>query len=426
MIETTLARPRGDAGGLPGYVDVAVVGGGAVGTATALELARSGASVALLERGPRLGWGCSAGNAGIVGASHVLPLATPQALVDGLRWLPRSDSPFGIRPRPALLPWLARFTAAATPRRVERATRVLRELALASAALHRELAEDGIDAGYERRGLLNVYATERAFRAAVRAADIDARDGLPAEILDPGALASRYPMLTGDVAGGVFYGDEAHCDPLRFVHALGDRAEAAGAGVHTGVEVLGLRSANGRVEALRTTRGVLHCGQVVLAAGVWSPRLVGRLPVEAGKGYHIDVEAPGGAAADHPIWFQEERIVATPLAGRLRLAGTLELSGIDESIDPRRVDAIMAAARGGLRSLGEPPVQEVWSGMRPCTPDGLPVIGRSPHLSNLMLATGHGMWGLQLAPLTARIVGALATGAAPGHDLYPLRAERFA
>jgi D-amino-acid dehydrogenase len=409
---------------------VVVVGGGAVGTATALELAQAGASVTLLERGPRLGWGCSAGNAGIVGASHVLPLATPQAILDGLRWLPRSDSPFGIRPRPRLLPWLARFVAAAAPRQVRRATRQLRELALASARLHDELAAAGVDAGYARRGLLNVYATPSAYRDAVRAAAEDERDGLRAEVLDAATLAVRFPMVHGSVVGGVFYPDEAHCDPLRFVQALGERATAAGVDVRTEVEVLGTRVEGGRVQALRTTRGELHADQVVLAAGVWSPTLLDGLelplPVEAGKGYHVDVEAPAGAAAEHPIWFQEERIVATPLDGRLRLAGTLELSGLDERIDQRRVDAIMGAARAGLRRLGHPRVREIWSGMRPCTPDGLPVIGRAPGAANLILATGHGMWGLQLAPLTARLVTALATGGRPAHDLHPLRAERFA
>jgi D-amino-acid dehydrogenase len=409
--------------------DVVVIGGGAVGTATAVELVRSGASVTLLERGPRLGWGCSAGNAGIVGASHVLPLASPKAILDGLRWLPRADSPFGIRPRPRLLPWLARFVAAARPRQVSRATRQLRVLALASARLHDELAAGALDAGYARRGLLNVYGTRAAYRDAVRAAADDERHGLRAEVMDAAGLGRRFSMINGSPAGAVFYPDEAHCDPLRFVDALGERAVAAGVEVRTEEEVLGVRVDGARVAALRTTRGEIAADQVVLATGVWSPALVGQLglplPVEAGKGYHIDVEAPAGAAADHPIWFQEERIVATPLEGRLRLAGTLELSGLDERIDPRRVDAIMEAARNGLRRLGHPRVREIWSGMRPCTPDGLPVIGRAPRAGNLILATGHGMWGLQLAPLTARLVAALATGAQAEHDLHALRPERF-
>jgi D-amino-acid dehydrogenase len=408
--------------------DVLVVGGGAVGVSVAAELAERGASVTLLERGPELAWGCSAGNAGLLGASHVLPLANPEALIDGLRWLPRSDSPFGMRPRPRLMPWLARFTAASAPHRYKRTERILRELAIAGAASHEELAAAGLDTGFQRRGLLNVYGKRRAFNAARRAAEQDARDGLRSEIVEGAEVKARFPVLAGEPAGAVFYPDETHCDATQFVKAMGERAAAAGARLRTGVEVLAIRSENGRVRSLWTTEGEMTAGEVVLAAGVWSPELVDglpiRLPVEGGKGYHIDVE-PWAGAPDHPVWFQEERIVATPLEGRLRLAGTLELAGVDLSVDHRRVDAIIRAARTGLRGFVAPKVREVWRGLRPCSPDGLPIIGRTPGLPNLVLATGHGMWGLQLGPLTGRLVGSILTGGTPAHDLAPMRPGRF-
>src|SRR5215218_10116524 len=149
-------------------VDVAVIGGGAVGVCSALELARQGASVVLLERGPELAWGCSAGNAGIVGPSHVLPLASPAAVRDGLRWMTRPDSPFYVRPSYAAVPWLVRFTANATPGRVRRSRSVLRGLAIHSAALHASFARAGLDTGHQRAGLLNVYADSGAFREALR------------------------------------------------------------------------------------------------------------------------------------------------------------------------------------------------------------------------------------------------------------------
>ena len=175
--------------------DITVVGGGVVGVCVALELARRGASVVLLERGPELAWGCSAGNAGIVGSSHVLPLADPAAVRDGIRWMLRPDSPFFVRPRPRVLPWLMRFAAAASPPRVRRHREVLHELAAHSAVLHAELAEEGLDTGYRRSGLLNLYRSERAFSQA-RAALPSPGTGGP-YVVDELPAGSRHPRSPG-------------------------------------------------------------------------------------------------------------------------------------------------------------------------------------------------------------------------------------
>jgi D-amino-acid dehydrogenase len=408
--------------------DVAIVGGGAVGVSVAAELARAGASVVLLERGAQLGAGCSAGNAGIVGASHVLPLATPRALAEGLRWLGRADSPFSMRARPALAPWIARFVAAARPDQVRRATRILRELALASAALHAQLHGRGLSTGYRRNGLLNVYNDSAALAEAGRQAQADARDGLPAEVLDAGALRDAHPQLAAQAAGAVWYPDEAHCDPLGYVRAVGHEAVSDGVEVCTGVELLSVRRRGSRVAGLWTTAGEISAREIVMATGAWTSPLLRALgcalPVEGGKGYHVDLDAaPGDASV--PVWLHDSRTVVTPLGKRTRIAGTLQLVGRDERVDVGRVDAIMRQTIDALPGLAGRPAREVWRGLRPCTPDGLPVIGRPAGLENLILATGHGMWGLQLAPLTGQLVAALVRGATPGHDLRPLRPDRF-
>ena len=428
------ARPRRHAarvavnGTHPKGVDVAIVGGGAIGASAAVELARRGASVAVLERGAELAWGCSAGNAGIVGASHVLPLADPAAVRDGLRWMTRPDSPFYVRPRPGVLPWLARFTAAAAPARVRHSRTVLRALATSSAALHAELDAGGLDAGYRRRGMLNVFGGERAFAAARAAAADDAGDGLRAEVLTGHALTALAPQLIAPFAGAILYPDEAHVDPLRFVRATGARAIELGVEVRTGVEVLGLRRRGDRIDSLWTNHGDLAVGEVVIAAGVWSAGLAAQvgvhLPIEGGKGYHLDVE-PRPSDPELPIWLHESRVVVTPLDGRVRLAGTLELTGTDRGVDPRRVDAIAGAVRRAMPAFASRRTVDVWRGLRPCTPDGLPVIGRPPGVENAILATGHGMWGLQLAPLTAQLVASIASGEPAAHDLRPLRPDRF-
>jgi D-amino-acid dehydrogenase len=193
------------------------------------------------------------------------------------------------------------------------------------------------------------------------------------------------------------------------------------------VEVLGLRRTNSRVSGVETTAGPLRAQTVVLAAGAWTPQLAADVgafvPVEAGKGYHLDLET-GDGDPRIPIFLQEARVIATPLPGRLRLAGTLELSGLDLSVDRVRVGAILRAARRVLGLDGRR-VLEVWRGLRPCAPDGLPILGRPRGLENVVLATAHAMMGLTLAPVTGRIVADLVEGVPPAFDVAPLTPDRF-
>jgi D-amino-acid dehydrogenase len=201
-------------------------------------------------------------------------------------------------------------------------------------------------------------------------------------------------------------------------------AREHGADVRSGVELLRLR----RAGELETTAGRVRAGAVVLAAGTWTRALARGLgvhvPLEGAKGYHLEVQdAP--LCAGIPIYMEEARVIATPLAGRLRLAGTLELSGFDMSVDPVRLDALGRAARRTLTLAGSARTVGVWRGLRPCTPDGLPVIGRAPGADGVYLATGHAMLGITLAPATGEIVASLVSGERPAHDVEPFDPSRF-
>lgn len=381
--------------------EVVVVGGGAIGVCSALELARRGASVTLLERGPKLASGCSAGNAGLICPSHSAPISNPASLRNGIRWMWKRDSPFYLRPRPAVLPWLARFALAA--RHAEEGTRVIRALSNESLELHAQLGEE-LDTSFERSGTLNVYSTDETLQAGAAEAE---RSGLRFDVLDAGETQELEPSLMGPVVGSVRYPDEARVDPELFVAAAGRAAEAAGVEIRTGVEVRSLAE--------------LQADVVVVAAGAWSKELV-RLPLEGGKGYHIDFERSPDDPR-RPTWLQETWTIATPLHGKLRLSGTLELAGLDLSISQPRVDAIRRGGDRWFRGLAARTVTETWAGLRPCLPDGLPAIGWLD--GRTLVATGHAMKGVSLAPVTAKLVGQLVSGEQPGHDLAPLDPKRF-
>jgi D-amino-acid dehydrogenase len=402
-------------------VDVAVLGAGVVGAAVAYELAGAGASVAVVERGESWGSGCSWGNAGFVSPSHAGHFAHPHDLFLAARWLLRPDRPFAVRPRPGLAPFMARLALAMRPATEARVRQLSRSLCEESLAMHAALAAGGIEAGFRRDGILEVYETADLLRSGIAHAGPDAR------VLSAQETRGEEPALGGRVAGGILNEGDAHCDPLRFVRGLGAAAEERGAALLPRREVFDLVPADGGV-TVRTTAGDLAAETVVVAAGSWSGRVArlagGRIPLEAGKGYTVDLEAETREPLRRPLILQEARLGVTPLEGRTRLAGTMAFDGLDTRIDRRRVAAVHAAGSRAMPGWAGAPVREVWSGLRPCSPDGLPIVGRLPGAEQVVVATGHAMLGLTLAPVTGRLVGELLAGR-PRAELAQLSPSRF-
>lgn len=407
---------------------VAIVGGGSIGLVTALELARRGLKPVVFERAGDLLTSCSAGSAGLLSPAHSAPLATPTAVREGLKHMARRDSPFSMRPRPALIPWLVRFMLAARSSRVRAGTAVLRELSFTSLELHQKLASDGLDTGLSTRGALNIYETDQAFAAGRAEADALASAGIEARVLSREEARTLEPALADGVVGGVLYPDEAQCEPELFLGAVAEAAVAAGASIRTRAEVFGLQRNGNRVEALETSHGDVTPRQVVIANGAWTAQLgkaLGRrIPIEGGKGYHVDLER-ADSDPTLPIYMQEARVIATPFADRLRLSGTLQLTGLDMRLDRIRAMATLEAGNRTLKGISRSRVTDVWRGIRPCAPDGLPVIGSPKGIENVVFATGHAMKGLHLAPATAHLVADLLTGREPKHDLTPFSPDRF-
>lgn len=413
---------------------VVIVGGGVIGLCCAWYALREGWRVTVIERNPPDHDGCSLGNAGMVVPSHFVPLASPGMPLYGLRMLPNPESPFGIRMQISwdMVRWGWLFLRSANAEHVRRSAPILRDLNLASRQRYEELAAEFENSfGLQRRGLLMLCRTQKTLDEEAHLAQQAVGLGVPAEVMNPAQLAALDPGITMQAAGGVWFPRDCHLSPNIFVAELRRRLAGLGAELRYVCAAEGWRAANGRIEALLTSDGELQAQEYVLAAGAWSPQTVHhlglRMPMQAGKGYSFTLQTPRQLPNLCSI-LTEARVAVTPMGATLRFAGTMEIGGNDETINQRRVAGIRKSIPHYFPQFRPQDFEglEVWSGLRPCSPDGLPYLGRWPALSNLTIATGHAMMGLSLAPITGRLVADILEQRAPGIDLQPLNPARFA
>ena len=410
--------------------DVVIIGGGVIGVCSAYYLAKKGIQVTLIEKG-EIASGCSYGNGGLIVPSHSVPLASPGALGSGLRWLFDSESPFYIKPRfnMELFGWLVRFAFNSRRSQMLRSVPIMRDLLFASRALYEELAEcAGFDFGFAGKGSLLVYLSKEKLQHEMEEAYLLERFEIPLKVLDQAQVHDLEHALLPQVIGGIYYPRDGHINPHRFVAGLAEKAQELGAQICTKTEVTSFELSKGKITKIHTTRGDISPKQVILATGSWSPEVARslklRIPIQAAKGYSITLENPS-VTPKIPISFGEARVVVNPLGDSLRIAGTLELAGMDFSINSRRVEAIRKSSMGYLPGLNEAKVIEIWRGLRPCTPDGLPIISRTQEFENLIVAAGHAMLGMSLGPITGKLVSQLVNGEKTEVDVFPFRAERF-
>jgi len=412
------------------HYDIAIIGGGVIGVCSAYYLAQKGAKVLLLEKG-EIASGCSYGNGGLIVPSHAVPLASPGALGNGLRWLLDAASPFYIKPRFSvdLFTWLARFVQASRKDQMLHSLAAMRDLLMASRALYDELSQTaGFDFGFEGNGSLQVFLTERGLQGGVEEAQLLEKFDIPTTVMDAAEVCDLEPALLPRVVGGIYYPRDAHINPFRFVRGLAEKARGLGVKISTGTEVLGFETKNGSVAVIKTTHGAFHPQKVLLAAGSWSPEIAHELklniPIQAAKGYSLTYENLA-VSPKIPLLFGEAHTVVNPLGDAVRVAGTLELAGMDFSINLRRVDMIRTSAEQYLAGLGQTRLIEIWRGLRPCTPDGLPIISPSGSVGNLFIAAGHAMLGMSLGPITGKLVSQLVTEESLDFNIAPFRIDRF-
>ena len=412
--------------------EVMVIGGGAIGVCSAYYLHRHGCRVTLLEMG-EICSGCSHGNAGLIVPSGCVPLAAPGIVAKGIKRMFNPESPFYIKPRldPTLISWLWRFWRSSAERRARQGIPLLRDLSLASLRLFEELAGlEDVAFGFQKKGMLHAYNTEDGLEESKKGAELLDEYGIEVRIMNRDEVHELFPGRDTRIIGGAFYPQDAHITPQRFVGRLADYLEKQGVTIHRSTEVLGFDTSGGSISTVRTTRGDFSAEEVVLAAGSWSRPIADMLDVnlriEPAKGYSITVKRPD-AWPEVPMVFGEAMVGMTPMMETLRFAGTLELAGFDFSINRRRVEAILKAIPRYIPSVKVEDLEviEIWRGLRPCTPDGLPFLGRSRAYKNLTVAAGHAMIGVSLGPITGKLVSQIVAGEETDIDVTALRVERF-
>jgi len=415
-------------------VDV-VVGGGVVGLACAYELASTGRTVHVVDRGS-IGKGSSSGNAGWVSLSHCFPVPSPGSVRAALKSAGRADAPLYVRPSasPRMLRWLYEFQKYCRPGAFARGAAALSELAETTAERFAAWQEDGVATTLTRPGLVHAFLDEgEAERTlALQRSLANGSYAVPGGALTGSAIQELEPSLASSVRAAYLIEEEGLVDPSGLVAGLEARLRELGARLSEHVTASDFVVERGRVRAVVVDGEPADCDNVVIAGGTWSADVLARLGVrvrmQAGKGYSFAVDLAKPPA--RPIYLGDKHVAVSPIGGRTRIAGTMEFSGNNRRLDWRRVEAIAHASReylGRWFDTGDDLmglIDSPWVGGRPMLPDGLPLVDRVPAVENAYAATGHGMLGVTLAPSTAAALREfIESGQRPG-VLAPFRFDR--
>ncbi|MCL1108134.1 FAD-dependent oxidoreductase [Shewanella schlegeliana] len=424
--------------------DVAVIGGGIIGVCSAYYLHKAGKSVVVIDK-DEIGKACSFGNAGYITPSHFIPLAASGMIQKGLKWMLNPQSPFYVRPslNVDFLKWLLSFAKKCTPQHTLANQQAILDINLKSLELYQALhLEAEFDFEFHQNGLLMLCNTQQGLNDEATTVAAANKLGLKAKMLTPKDLQQLEPDIQLDVIGASFYPEDAHIAPYEFIVAMKNYLAAQGVEFRQRTEITGFTkdTTNSKIRSAITADGEIRAADFVLANGAWSPKLAKQLgfslPVQPGKGICISFDSPPvkeGAKLEcrTPFILSEAKVAVSPLDNGIRFGGTMELGVLSSQessgISLNRIKGLTKSAARYLPDLDTTQVksEEFWSGFRPCSPDGLPIIGRVDTLANLTLATGHAMMGLSLGPITGKLISEIITKEKTSLDLTPFSPSRF-
>ncbi len=414
----------------PETTSVAVIGAGVVGLSTALYLLRSGQRVILFDPLPPPG-GASFGNAGMISADTSVPIALPGMLPKVPGWLLDPLGPLAVRPSyfPKALPWLLKWVAAGRLPRVLAISDAMRALHRDAFACWKELLGPTHYADLIRpAGQVHVWETDKETEGAALEHRLRERQGIPSQTLGPDDLRQMFPGLSTAVKRGVLIpGNGYTVNPQRLIQTLQALFLEAG-GVLSPESVMKIIPCDGHVGYdVMTNVGFHRTSRIVVAAGARAVRLLEplgiRVPLETERGYHVMLPT-SGLSLTTTISNKSRSFGVTPMERGLRVAGTVEIAGLEAPPDERRAKALVASVRTMFPSVNVEG-HSFWMGFRPSTPDSLPFLGEARSYPGLFLAVGHGHFGMTGGPPSARLLANIIAGKATGLDPQPYRPHRF-
>lgn len=396
-----------------------VIGGGIIGLSTAYFLAKNGAEVVLLEKN-KLGQGCSFANAGWLTPCFAMPLPMPGMLLRSFKWLANPNSPLYIKPslNPDLVAWLFKFLKSMNQKQALSAIEAMIQLSQRSLQLYQELDRNFPNRiGFSRKGLLMVAKSHQGLQDIYEELQLGSKFGIEGKTLNSNDCVDLEPSLKPDLLGGVHFINEAHAEPYSTIELLAELCRQQGVQILEGSEFLNWQVSLDRVQSIEySLLGKISHEKVdalILCTGSWSKSLSKKLglylPIFGGKGYSMNVlKMPQNPSI--PIMYLEKKIAITPRLHGTRIAGTLELVDEDFSITQRRVNNIRKGVSEILHITSENPIENLWAGLRPCTPDGVPMIGSHKLAKNLFIGVGHQMLGFQTGIGSGELLSRLVTG----------------
>jgi len=407
---------------------VVIIGGGIIGLSSAYFLLKEGHEVTVIDQSD-ISSGASFVNAGYISPSHVIPLAAPGMVAMGLKMMFNQASPFYLKPRLNLdlMKWAWAFNKSSTKINVDKGAPIIAEIAVFSRSLFEEMKQEAVfDFHFERKGILMSYQSAKFQEKEAHLAEVAKQQGLEVKHLSKSDLQKIEPELNAE--GAYHYLCDAHSSPDDFMRNLKAYLKSNGVQFFTNEPVIEFQKSNNTVSNLITKNKSISFDELVIAAGSWSPILAKmldvKLLVQAGKGYRINVFRKTNI--NYPNILTDVNTAVTPMDGFTRFGGTMEIAGINQSINKIRVQQIAKNAKTFYPNLeiSSEEIDLAKSGLRPVSPDGLPFIGRTKQYSNVCIATGNAMMGWSMGPATGKLISEIISNKKTSLNINPFTIGR--